>query len=39
MLRIGLTGDVMLGRLVDERYREPGTAATGVWGDRVRPTP
>ena len=39
MLRIGLTGDVMLGRLVDERYREPGTAATGVWGtvfDRLR---
>jgi len=34
MPRIGLTGDVMLGRLVDERYREPGTAPAGIWGDR-----
>ncbi|WP_123535749.1 CapA family protein [Halosimplex salinum] len=33
MPRIGLTGDVMLGRLVDERYSEPGTAATDVWGN------
>ncbi|MFB6139278.1 MAG: CapA family protein [Halosimplex sp.] len=33
MPRIGLTGDVMLGRLVDERYREPGVAAETVWGD------
>ncbi|WP_436925536.1 CapA family protein [Halosimplex amylolyticum] len=33
MPRIGLTGDVMLGRLVDERYREPGTTAAGVWGN------
>jgi poly-gamma-glutamate synthesis protein (capsule biosynthesis protein) len=36
-LRIGLTGDVMLGRLVDERQRT--RPVTGVWGnllDRLR---
>ncbi|WP_436930072.1 CapA family protein [Halosimplex halobium] len=33
MPRIGLTGDVMLGRLVDERYGQPGVAAAKVWGD------
>ena len=30
-VRIGLTGDVMLGRLVDERQRE--RPSTAVWGD------
>jgi len=32
MPRIGLTGDVMLGRLVDEHYRQPGSDATNIWG-------
>ncbi|MFC7141071.1 CapA family protein [Halosimplex aquaticum] len=39
MPRIGLTGDVMLGRLVDERYRQPGHDAAAIWGnlhDRLR---
>jgi len=30
--RLGFTGDVMLGRNVDERYRE-GRSPAGVWGD------
>jgi poly-gamma-glutamate capsule biosynthesis protein CapA/YwtB (metallophosphatase superfamily) len=30
-MRLGFTGDVMLGRLVDERQRTRGT--TAVWGD------
>jgi poly-gamma-glutamate synthesis protein (capsule biosynthesis protein) len=31
--RIGFAGDVMLGRLVDERQRRRGRDATAVWGD------
>jgi poly-gamma-glutamate synthesis protein (capsule biosynthesis protein) len=31
--RIGLTGDVMLGRLVDERQRQRQRPVTAVWGD------
>ena len=30
-VRLGVTGDVMLGRLVDERYRGPGHDPTAVW--------
>ncbi|WP_459193658.1 CapA family protein [Halosimplex sp. J119] len=39
MPRIGLTGDVMLGRQVDERYVQPGNDADAIWGnvyDRLR---
>ena len=32
MARIGLTGDVMLGRLVDDHYSQPGTDAASIWG-------
>jgi len=31
--RLGLTGDVMLGRNVDERHREGGRPPAAVWGD------
>ena len=32
-LRIGLTGDVMLGRNVDRRQRHPSREPAAVWGD------
>ncbi|WP_435177330.1 CapA family protein [Halorussus sp. AFM4] len=33
MPRLGFTGDVMLGRKVDERQRRGGRAPAAVWGD------
>ncbi|MFB6150834.1 MAG: CapA family protein [Haloarculaceae archaeon] len=35
MVELGLTGDVMLGRLVDERQHEPRRDPESVWGDRL----
>ena len=40
MVELGLTGDVMLGRLVDERYRSGDRLPGDVWGtmrDRSEP--
>lgn len=32
MVELGLTGDVMLGRLVNERYRSGDRSPGDVWG-------